>query len=84
MPIFDFKCRTCGHEFEELVRHDVSPACPSCGGAALDRLVSRPAVSTESTRQRSFSAARRRANAVQREKSHAQAEYERNYRKDHS
>jgi putative FmdB family regulatory protein len=84
MPIYDFKCRACGHEFEELVRHDATPVCPSCHGAELDRLVSIPAVSTERTRQRSFSAARRRADAVKREQSHAQAEYERNYIKDHS
>lgn len=84
MPIYEFKCRVCGHEFEELVRHDVTPACPSCRSGELERLVSLPTVSTATTRQRSYSAARRRADATKREQSHAQAEYERNYIKDHS
>jgi len=37
MPLFDFICRGCGHEFEALVRAGHPPACPSCGSAELDR-----------------------------------------------
>lgn len=84
MPIYDFKCRVCGHVFDELVKLGATPDCPSCGGRDLERLVSLPAVSTESSRQRSLSKARARAGKVQKEKQHAQAEYERNYVKDHS
>lgn len=84
MPIFDFKCRVCGHQFEELVRRDDRPRCPSCESFDLARLVSVPAISTDSTRKRSMSSARRQASEVNREKKHAQAEYERNYIKDHS
>lgn len=84
VPIFDFKCRSCGHRFEQLVRHDVTPACPACQGVELEQLVSLPAVSTEKTRQRSRAVARTAAGKLRREKQHAQAEYERNYIKDHS
>jgi len=84
MPIYDFKCRVCGHVFEELVRLGQTPPCPSCGGADLDKLVSIPVVSTEATRKRSLGRARQTAAKVKREKDHAQAEYERNYIKDHS
>jgi putative FmdB family regulatory protein len=84
MPIYDFKCRACGRKFEELVRLGETPNCPSCNGADLERLVSIPAVSTDKTRKRSLGKARRAAGKVNREKKHAQAEYERNYIKDHS
>jgi putative FmdB family regulatory protein len=52
MPIFEYKCRSCSHEFETLVRpHLPAPQCPECGSADLEKLVSSPAVSTESMRQ---------------------------------
>lgn len=40
MPLFDFRCRACGEEFEALVRAPAEPACPSCGATGLDRLLS--------------------------------------------
>lgn len=84
MPIYDFKCRSCGRRFEELLKLGQTPNCPSCGGNDLEQLVSMPAVSTEGSRQRSFAKARERAGKVHKEQKHAQAEYERNYLKDHS
>lgn len=41
MPLHDYRCRTCGHEFETLVRSGSVPACPQCAGTALDKLLSR-------------------------------------------
>lgn len=40
MPLFDFRCRGCGEEFEALVRPPAVPACPACGAADLERLLS--------------------------------------------
>lgn len=40
MPIHDYRCRACGHEFETLVRSGTQPACPQCAGTALDKLLS--------------------------------------------
>jgi len=40
MPLFDFRCRSCGEEFEALVRPPVGPACPSCAATDLERLLS--------------------------------------------
>lgn len=40
MPLYDFRCRACAHEFEALVRPGAAPACPSCAGTDLDRLMS--------------------------------------------
>jgi putative FmdB family regulatory protein len=84
MPIYDYRCRGCGRQFEELVRLGETPNCPDCNGQDLERLVSIPAVSTDKTRKRSLGEARARAGKVKREQDHAQAEYERNYIKDHS
>ena len=84
MPIYEYKCRACGREFEELVKLGETPDCPSCSGNDLERLVSIPAVSTDKTRKRTLGQARKAAGEVKREKDHAQAQYERNYIKDHS
>lgn len=41
MPLYDFRCPTCEQRFEELQSHAAPPpACPACGGAAAERLLS--------------------------------------------
>jgi putative FmdB family regulatory protein len=40
MPLYEFRCRGCSHEFETLVRAGSNPSCPSCGGGDLERLIS--------------------------------------------
>ncbi|MDQ3935558.1 MAG: zinc ribbon domain-containing protein, partial [Actinomycetota bacterium] len=40
MPIYDFACEACGHEFEELIRGDEAPPCPRCGAPEPRRLLS--------------------------------------------
>src|SRR5438445_12171082 len=40
MPLFDFRCRSCGSEFEVLVRASDLPVCPSCKSAKLEQLPS--------------------------------------------
>ncbi len=37
MPIFDFICGKCGHEFETLVMGNDQPSCPKCGGNRLKK-----------------------------------------------
>jgi putative FmdB family regulatory protein len=85
MPIFDYQCRQCGHQFEQLVRHGSKPEpCPACHATDLEQLLSLPAISTEKSRKRTMGIARKAATEVKKEKDHAQREYERNYIKDHS
>lgn len=85
MPLYEFKCRKCGHKFDELVRLGEVPPCPSCGDKKPEQLFSTSAaISTGTTRDRSAGQARRKAGAVRKEQQHAQAEYERNYIKEHS
>ena len=85
MPLYDFKCRKCGHRFEELVRLNDDAACPKCGAPKAERQFSPSAVvSTDKSRKRTAKIARGRANAIGKEKKAADAEYHRNYIKEHS
>jgi putative FmdB family regulatory protein len=49
VPIFEYQCRQCNHEFEILLRGEEKPRCPTCGGAKLDKLLSVPAAHTSSS-----------------------------------
>ena len=42
MPIYEYQCQSCKHKVEKLQRINDEPLkdCPSCGEAALRRLVS--------------------------------------------
>jgi putative FmdB family regulatory protein len=85
MPLYEFKCRACGHRFDELVKVDETASCPKCGDPKAERLFSTSAgVSTDRSRTRAAGVARRTAGKVKREKDHADAEYRRNYIKEHS
>lgn len=46
MPLFEYACRECAHEFEALVRGSETPACPACHATSLDRKLSRFAAHT--------------------------------------
>jgi putative FmdB family regulatory protein len=40
VPIYEFRCASCGERFDELTRVDETPSCPGCGGAHVERLIS--------------------------------------------
>ena len=40
MPIYEYACHQCGHEFEALIRQSTVPECPSCRGTDLEKLLS--------------------------------------------
>jgi putative FmdB family regulatory protein len=42
MPMFEYRCETCGQRFEKLQKADeaVSSACPECGGTDTTKLIS--------------------------------------------
>jgi putative FmdB family regulatory protein len=84
MPIYEYKCRSCGKQFEKIVRASETPNCPACQSAELERLFSAPGISTQKSRSYTHGIARKAANEVRKEQAHAQREYERNYIKDHS
>jgi putative FmdB family regulatory protein len=85
MPIYEYKCGSCSHQFEKLVKlNDPTPACPACSARQVERLLSLSAISTQKSRNYTHGIARRKAKSIKKEQDHAQAEYERNYIKDHS
>jgi putative FmdB family regulatory protein len=76
MPIFEYRCQSCHHEFETLVLKGMSPACPSCKAETLERLISVPAVKSESTHALAMKAAKKRDTKQASELNRAQREYE--------
>jgi putative FmdB family regulatory protein len=40
MPLFEYECRACGHQFEHLSREGQTATCPSCRGSDLQKLLS--------------------------------------------
>lgn len=52
MPMFEFRCKDCGHEFEELVASASSYriACPNCGSQTVEKKVSAFASGSTSTK----------------------------------
>lgn len=80
MPLYEFRCDPCAHEFETLVRPGDVPSCPLCRGEKLTRLLSQVAVSSEHTRQANLTKARSAAKkGVLRDKAVAQYEYEKKH-----
>ncbi len=51
MPIYEYRCKKCGHLFERIQRLAERPIrkCPECGVAALEKLISRGAVHFKGT-----------------------------------
>lgn len=85
MPIYEFFCPACGHHFEKLVKLDQIPACPSCQSEQPQRKLSLSAgIITGKSHGKAMNEARARAGSIKKERDYAQAEYERNYIKEHS
>jgi putative FmdB family regulatory protein len=57
MPLFEYACRECAHEFEALVRSNDVPECPACHATSLDRKLSRFAAHTNGAPKASTSPA---------------------------
>jgi putative FmdB family regulatory protein len=79
VPIYEYTCRSCAHQFEALVRASSTPACPECASEDLERRFSMPAVRSEATRQVVSRDVKQRDARQAAERVHAQREYERNH-----
>lgn len=46
MPIFEYRCNTCGHQFEQLVfaSDNCAPTCPACNANQVQKLISAGAI----------------------------------------
>jgi putative FmdB family regulatory protein len=86
MPIYEYRCAQCAHEFELLVlRTSAVPVCPSCDSQNMEQLLSGFAVNSEGTRQTSIDKARRsyKASGQRRDEQVAAVEYEKKERAEH-
>jgi putative FmdB family regulatory protein len=79
MPIYEYECRACRHQFEAIVRLGETSACPDCRSPDLERLISLFAVDSADSRRMSRDAARRVHARTTKDKAHAEAEYERKH-----
>ena len=80
MPIYDFHCKGCGHEFEGLVRpQGPVVSCPSCKSEDLEKLLSSFAVSSAEKSAAAAKDARKRQIHANKDKLVAEEEY----RKEH-
>jgi putative FmdB family regulatory protein len=76
MPIYEYRCQGCGHQFELLVLKSTTVACPACSGAELERLLSLPAIKSETTHALAMDAAKLRDKKQAADINRAQREYE--------
>lgn len=80
MPLFEYRCTSCQHEFEALVRTGDTPACPACASTSLEKLLSLFAVDSDGTRQANRDRAMPKAVGRQRDKDIADKElYDRHH-----
>jgi putative FmdB family regulatory protein len=82
MPLYDYHCRSCGSEFERLVRPGETVACPSCGSGEVDRLLSTFALSTDERRAAAARQSRKLQIAKNRDKVIAEEEYRQKHDKE--
>ncbi len=48
MPIFEYRCQSCGHSFEAILFGSETPECPKCHTEKLEKQLSTFAVSKSS------------------------------------
>jgi len=82
VPLFEFRCRACQHEFEALVRGGETPICSACGARDLERLLSAFAVDTADKRQAAVKQSRQRQIAKRKDAIIADQEYRQKHDKE--
>jgi putative FmdB family regulatory protein len=79
MPIFEYTCLSCHHQFEALVRGTKTPVCPECQSEKLEKMFSLPAVKSETTRDLAMRAAKKRDHRTAVDRVEAQRYYEQHH-----
>lgn len=51
MPLYEYACPKCEHEFELLIRANEPAACPTCGSNQVQKLLSVPATPSAAARE---------------------------------
>jgi len=87
MPIYEYACRACGHQFEHLLLPTATtdPVCPECRSPDLEKLLSGFALSTRELTKARVKAARKQIaqSKETKDKQIAEAEYVRHHMEDH-
>lgn len=76
MPLFEYVCQSCDHEFEALVLGSSVPSCPACGSQELERQISLPAIKSDTTRALAMKAAKKRDQRQASNRMRERTEYE--------
>jgi putative FmdB family regulatory protein len=74
MPLYEFECLSCRHEFEALVRGTDRPTCPACGSHDLQRLASAFGVKTLAATKSAVARARQDQKKANRDRDVAERE----------
>jgi putative FmdB family regulatory protein len=82
VPLFDFRCKQCGNEFEALIRSGDTPTCPACQSTDLDRQLPTFALSTEERRSAAVKHERKRQIAGRKDALIAEEEYRQKHDKE--
>ena len=65
MPIYEYSCRKCGRDFEELVFDDTPPTCPHCGSNDTHKLMRNKEPIDAAVLEEAYAARIYRANLVE-------------------
>ena len=84
MPIYEYLCRACSHEFEQLIRTGDTAACPSCQSRDLERQLSIVSVSSDGIRRANVVKGRKARENTQKGHQEAQRDSIRNHIAEHS
>lgn len=83
MPIYEYECKACGHQFEFLLLPTAQegPLCPECRNADLEKLLSGFALSTKDLTKARVKVARKQrlASKDYKDKQVAEAEHVREH-----
>jgi len=82
VPLFDFRCKSCGKTFEQLVRTGDMPACPGCGATDLEKQLPTFALSTAERRAAAAKQSRQRQIAKRKDAIIADEEYRQKHDKE--
>lgn len=75
MPIYEYKCRSCGHQFEKIVRFNEEPNCEACQSADLEKLFTAPGIRTTKSQRRSTAQEQAARNRVRRDQKVAESDF---------
>ena len=82
MPIYEYSCKSCGHQFEALILRNEEASCPNCSGKDLERLLSASYGKAGKVSDLAMRSAKKRDKVQGRERMEEQRLYELNHDRD--